>query len=310
LFGRAGDRRGQAAALYILGQYAWAKGRHVSAEANIRHALKVFAAYHDDDAQGAALMVLGRVLLHQGRFTEADAALVRAGTLARDNENPRLEWRVLRVRATLALARGRSQDALALADRGLVVLRALGDVAWERSLLRLRGEVLADLGRSDEALTELERALRMSRAGDHQNGMLYGTLAISFVLLGQRRLADAERRLDDVERLLETATDRRVTARYLLARGIWHRLLGRPKHAVDALLEARGRLQRDGAERHLEVEVLYALGLAYADAAEHDAAVVVLRRALARGRALGSALPAGLAELVTKLAHRSPSYGR
>jgi DNA-binding SARP family transcriptional activator/predicted negative regulator of RcsB-dependent stress response len=302
LFSEVRDRHGQAAAIFSLGEYAWVRGQHAEAAANLRWALEVFRVENLLDAQATTLRCLGRVYLQQGKLDEAEAVLDESEALCRKTGNGRTHWAVLYARSTLARARGDYEEALGCAERGLALVRGFGaGYRWEPLFIWSRGESLRMIGRLDEALRTLEQALRLCMESELKLGELYATLSVAFTLLASDRPAEAAPYVDAAERLVEIVEDRRTLARYLLCRGELLRRQGRPDEAVPLYERARRQIIADGTERHLEIEVLFALGRAHADAGRAEAAVAALRRAADLAERLDAAVPTGLDALLTRL---------
>ncbi|WP_432832419.1 BTAD domain-containing putative transcriptional regulator [Dactylosporangium sp. CA-092794] len=139
---RAGDERGEAAVLTILGQPALvADGRQrgVSGSADLERALRIFRRLEDRHGEAIALRTLANSLRRAGRLDEALTAFGQALTLYRGCDDVVGQWQALRYIGQTQLDLGQHGSALAS-------LTAAAEVAAGSGSARLRAQSAYWLG--------------------------------------------------------------------------------------------------------------------------------------------------------------------
>lgn len=168
------DARARAAAESFLGDVAFLRGEHRTAETHYETAAYLSETFADTRVVSRLLAAIGRTLLDQGRETEAVNRLRAA--VRRQPGDPTFQIELGR-----ALSRiGQRRTAVAVLSD---VLAVDGDTP---DALRARGELLAELGQAAEALRDLDRVR------SHHRPVTRAARALALATLRDHRAAHAE----------------------------------------------------------------------------------------------------------------------
>jgi tetratricopeptide (TPR) repeat protein len=165
-----GDRRGEAAALDLLGEASWLATRYREA---LAYSCEAADAYRDTgDRHGLATAKSHSAICcwHLGRHADAIAHLREALSLYRDVGDRRGEAKTLNNLGRMQLQSGYHRDALVSYQGSLAIFAEIGGPQNEAILYHNIGGVYDYKGNSEEALEAYRRALAIYRAiGDLAN---------------------------------------------------------------------------------------------------------------------------------------------
>jgi CHAT domain-containing protein/tetratricopeptide (TPR) repeat protein len=307
LWQRCGDTRGQAVALFHLGDLLRELGRGEEALEMLERARPLLEAAGEETALAAALNDLGVLYRQRSRFSDAVAAYGEAARLARRVESRKIERTALGNLATADLILQHTLPALERLVELLDLARESGDEGQQGQLLYKIGQAHLDLGDTEAASEALGEALALVTARGKWAGEARVREALARVELQRGSPAAALPQLEAaLDRLAAAAAadprrrdldfDRAVI---LNTRGRALRRLERWAEARAAYGEAARLLRHLGAERDAtlaemnRVWVLDAMG-------EREEAVAAYRRLLDTFRRQGD--PGGEASILYGLA--------
>jgi TolB-like protein/Tfp pilus assembly protein PilF len=164
IYGKAGDRGGEAWALFRMGTVLYQQGELSKAERLYQEAEAVFEEIGYRATLAALLNNESEVLFLQGNLERANDSLERAAAYARHSTDPRVSIIVPLNLANVAAERGAYGRADQAYEKALQDCRKLGDKSLEGSVLWHRADALqhkGDLATADrmfaEALSILEK---------------------------------------------------------------------------------------------------------------------------------------------------------
>ena len=202
LFRHLGDRRGEAAALNLLGileiivhaDYGAALDHH-------RRALDLARGLGERCMEAAALQRIGRVHQARGQFDEALDCLTSALAVWRGVGDWRQEAQTLRAQAMVHRDQGRIERAIACARQAMTVVGEHGDVAGEAFVLQTLGELYLRRGDQQQALDTIGRSLRMFREMSSRHGMMLALRTLGELHHARAHLDQARAHLEEALRL-------------------------------------------------------------------------------------------------------------
>jgi DNA-binding SARP family transcriptional activator/tetratricopeptide (TPR) repeat protein len=280
----AGNARGEAATLVMLGQPALVASRQAAAPSlqELSGAVDVFERLQDQHGLAVALRTLGNGLRRMGQLEQALACFTRALRLYEASPDPVGRWQALRYV-------GQAQLDLGNATEALRVLLSAQQAARQADRPRLLAQSKYWIGQARLALGELTEA-----TGDFQ--YVLDTVGDSDVLgrayaihgLGEAALRAG--RLDEAEAHLSRAAsvaggvmpdDSVLDGRIHRSLAELRRRQRRPAEEIEALRYAVACFER-GHAAHEHADALAALGDAYAGQGATDRAREAWTRALSR----------------------------
>ena len=165
-----GDRRGEAAALNLLGEASWLATRYREALAYSCEAADAYRETGDRHGLATASSHSAICCWHLGRHADAIARLREALSLYRDEGDRRGEAKTLNNLGRMQLQSGYHRDALVSYQGSLAIFAEIGGPQNEAILYHNIGGVYDYKGSSEEALEAYRRALAIYRAiGDLAN---------------------------------------------------------------------------------------------------------------------------------------------
>lgn len=234
----AGNVRGEAALLAVLGQPALITGRRpgVSGIAELERSARLFQQADDGHGEAIALRTLGNALRHAGRFDEAlDAvqAAVKGYTAAGDLLG---RWQALRYVGQLHLDLGRPERAAGLLAEAEAVAREFAQPLLQAQTAYWLGRALLETGDAPAAKEQFLSVLALVDDAD-EVGVAWGHFGLGDLDLAAGNHDDAERHLNVAAQMAGRADDAVLEGRIALSQAALYRTTGRP-------IEARQRVDR------------------------------------------------------------------
>ncbi|MDG4770090.1 tetratricopeptide repeat protein [Solwaraspora sp. WMMD792] len=276
--GPAGDRRGEAALRWGLGQLGLDRGVTAEAREHLDRARELAERIRDIGLQARTLRALGDLHWLDSRPSQAEEHYRRGLALATAAGHRASEARCLRGLGELQRDTGRFDEAVRTLTRAVAVVNRCPDRRIAPYALSALGNTHLLAGRPQPAIRSFQQAVAVARSlGDTRAA-----------IQGQRGLADAYRAAGRPGDALQILQEVLVTVRRLgedigevqTLRRLGEALtdLGEYERAVTELRRALNTIGRIGFSR-IEAEVRYALGRAELASGDRDAA----------GRLLGEA---------------------
>jgi tetratricopeptide (TPR) repeat protein len=150
------DRRGEAAALSVLGEAELWTDHYAEAQSSLEQSLAIAREIGDRRGEGEALSLLGIVARSLGQYEAANGYLEQALAINREIGNRRGEGADLSLLGQVALRRGQYEAANGYLEQSLAIHQEVGDRRWE-------ARSLATLGGMAEAQNDLARAETLYR---------------------------------------------------------------------------------------------------------------------------------------------------
>jgi CHAT domain-containing protein/tetratricopeptide (TPR) repeat protein len=282
----AGHKRGEAEALYNIGECYYAFGDLRKAREHYQQALDLWRSLGDRRGQAQTLLSLG--------YTHADWS--ESPTARKHYEEARSLWQaagdnhgqglVLVARAHLSSRLGERQEALALFNEALPIIKRAGDRVWEGSILGGIGYIYDGYGEKHRALEYYNLALARLKAARHQKAAAGSLHRVGLTYL---ELGDAPRALSCFQQSLEigrSLADNRLISRAYEDLGMAHHSL----RATDRALSYYGKaleVNRVNEDRRGEANTLNGIGRIHEASGRKDTALDFYRRALKLTQATG-----------------------
>jgi class 3 adenylate cyclase/tetratricopeptide (TPR) repeat protein len=164
LFGKRGDRQGEADGLEVLGRIIEGlRGKLSKAQIAYRKAFDLYRSLGDGQGMARTMARLGRCVLNGGGLSDARQILVEALTLARQHHERISETNSLMGLAVLAHLTGDAPEAIRLHQEAIAMMQELGDPAGLAGIRRHLGMHYLRQGRLDEAEREMQSARAVYR---------------------------------------------------------------------------------------------------------------------------------------------------
>jgi tetratricopeptide (TPR) repeat protein len=316
---RAGNRRGQAAALYSRGLLHSARRQPDEGRVVLESALQAFAACQDEHGQALVRNDLGFIDRLQGRSASAMSRFEQALIGSRSVGDRIAETTALHNMAQMLLDGGDHAAAEKLIDEALAICRAAGGTPVEAQVLYRLGEVCLDTDDVDRAAHAFESVLRIVRERGDRVGETYGLLGLGRVWHRTGSHHKAESSLDQALELARQIGDRLSEARILFTLGQLHLDQRRYRQAEERLTRSRtvfGELgsavwqaralialsgvhsARDDPQAAAQATAIAAGLLAEADSAEARQLLPRLGTVRSQARGPGPGSGAGMADVV------------
>ncbi len=258
----AGDRRGEAALLFGLGQLRYEQDRFEDARVYFEAALSISAEIAEPYCEAGCLTALATVHSEQGRFAEALQLLPRAIAICREvDDSDTLAEAAYRV-GYVHREVGQFAEALSASQEALELYTAAGNRRGEGLTLRSIGLVHRAVGALDEAQEAFERAVAVFCDTGDRLLQAYSLQSLAKVHIRQGRSVRARKPLAECLAICEGLGDSFGTALMLRTIGELHLAEGELDQALNYLTAAtarwellelplfRARTQRDLAELH------------------------------------------------------------
>lgn len=238
LWRAAGDRHGEARALYDLGQVWLSVGEKQQALVFLTEALQHWRALNDRWWEATTLNTLGNAYLSMGESQHALESYQTALTLNRALKQRRGEAQALSNLGLLYRSLGELTDAAAHYQQALALNRALGDRRQEAVALHNLGELYLALGAHRRALEVCQLALPLHQAVGDQIGAGHTLehLGALYFRLGQPQRAVAY--YQEALTLLRQLGARQLQAATLNGLGAVHLALAQPQQAQECYDQA------------------------------------------------------------------------
>ncbi|HNT73647.1 MAG TPA: AAA family ATPase [Anaerolineae bacterium] len=201
---KIGDRRGERAALYNLGEIAFDQGQYARAVALYEQALSISREIGDRYGETLALDALGFIHREQGNYAEARACYAQVLRIARKTGDRAAEGRALLTLSTATRDAGAPVEAAESARQALGIARELGlPTLWTSALLALAYACRA-AGLAAEAAAAYHQALDLNAAADDPDVTLTALAGLAEVFLAQGDWRRAKDQVDHILHCLET----------------------------------------------------------------------------------------------------------
>lgn len=288
----AGDRPGQAAVLWGLGELHTLQDRYASALDCLESAGAIFAELGDRYGEAGTAAGCGLLCRVRGQLDAAAGWFRRALTISRQEGLTRSEAYALLGMGSVFVERGVHAEAERSFEEGLGICRTAGYSDGEGQALWCFGRLRLRQGRPEEARMHLQAARDVWAGLSYAPGEAHAGASLGELALAEGRTGEAERLLVRSLEVYRDLGDRYGEAGALRCYGEVHR-------ARRELAQAAGLLERALAIwRELQVPIgvartLVGLGDVHAAAAAPDAARAAWSEALRLFRELG--VPEGAA---------------
>ncbi|GIJ67182.1 AfsR/SARP family transcriptional regulator [Virgisporangium ochraceum] len=234
----AGNVRGEAALLAVLGQPALVTGRRpgVSGIDDLHRAARLFRQADDVHGEAIAQRTLGNALRHAGRFDEAlDAFQValKGYTAVGDAVG---RWQALRYIGQLHLDLGRADRAVSLLREAEAAARGIGRPLPQAQTAYWLGRAHLETADPAAAKDNFRSVLALVDDAD-EVGMAWGHFGLGDIALAAGRHADADQHLGLAAQLAGHAGDALLEGRVALSQAALFR-------AARRIPDARSRLDR------------------------------------------------------------------
>jgi len=285
-FRSAGDRRGEAITLGLIGNCHKRLGDLDKALVELRQALAMKRELGDRLEEGKTLSHLGLVLWERAEYPEAIRHLEAAATIGREIGDVKLEGSALNNLALVYDELGDYTRSLAQYHRALELYRRTDFPRGEGDTLGNLGGVYLLLGRFREAMGYYQQALAISTRLVLKPAMSQdlGNLALCHAGVGEvdEAIADFDRALT----LAREAGLRKEEADWLKGKGTLFVEVGRHSEGLELVRNALASYEASGLQRE-RVEALEQLALLHLELGDLVAAEEGLRRSLDAARAIG-----------------------
>jgi tetratricopeptide (TPR) repeat protein len=282
LFGKAGERLGQANAMSDLGVVQYRCGQYTSATTNLDESLKLFRQIEDHLGQANSLNGLGAVKTLTGEYVAATASITEALALYRDIGDRGGEANALNNLGRVQYYTGQHESAIRSIAAALTLFRQISDPPGSANALNNLGVVQYTMGEYSAAEQSLAEALSISRdlgSPYFQSGFL-NNLGRAQYLNGD--VVAATDSLAKAGVLYHELGDPLGQANVLSNLGMVQHLTDQSA-AVDSLIEALAMFQRLG-DRRGQAETLNRLGVILCESSDSDEALRRHRLALRLAR--------------------------
>jgi CHAT domain-containing protein/Tfp pilus assembly protein PilF len=287
-FRSAGDRRGEAITLGLIGNCHKRLGDLDRALEELRQALAMKRELGDRLEEGKTLSHLGLVLWERAEYPEAIRRLEAAATRGREIGDVKLEGSALNNLALVYDELGDYTRSLAQYHRALELYRQTDFPRGEGDTLGNLGGVYLLLGRFREAMGYYRQALAISTrlAAKPAMSQDLGNIALCHAGVGE-----ADEAIADFDRALMLAREaglRKEEADWLKGKGTLLVEVGRHSEGLELVRVALARYEASGLQRE-RVEALEQLALLHLELGDLVGAEESLRRSLGIARAIGHA---------------------
>jgi DNA-binding SARP family transcriptional activator/tetratricopeptide (TPR) repeat protein len=234
----AGNSRGEAALLAVLGQPALVTGRRpgVSDVDDLHRAASLFRAADDVHGEAIALRTLGNALRRAGRFEDALEVFQRALTGYTDVDDAVGRWQTLRYIGQIHLDLDHHVRAVRLLSEAEAIARAFGQPLLRAQTAFWLGRAHLDGGDVAAAKEQFLSVLALVDDSDEQ-GMAFAHYGLGDIAAYGEEWAEAEQHLATAAQLASQANDAILEGRIALSQAAVFTSTGRT-------VEARLRLDR------------------------------------------------------------------
>jgi DNA-binding SARP family transcriptional activator len=214
---QAGDRQGEAAMWYSIGELSLFEDRLADAEREYETALEYFTEAGEGRGRGLAMRGLAHIARLRGELDLALARYEMALNALRSASDRFAEAHVLSGMAQVLIDRQDHDDAAVLLEQALAISIDIGASRAEAQVRNRLGHLHLARDRLDEAESEFMAVLgAVGKLGDPV-GMAYARLGIGLVQIARRDWRSAERALREARLAAEDTGDRLSLGRVLLA---------------------------------------------------------------------------------------------
>jgi tetratricopeptide (TPR) repeat protein len=234
----AGNVRGEAALLAVLGQPALVTGRRpgVSGVDDLHRAARLFRQTDDVHGEAIALRTLGNALRHAGRFADAlDAfqAALKGYTAVGDLLG---RWQALRYIGQIHLDLGRIERAVSLLREAETAAREFNQPLLLAQTAFWLGKAYLEIGDRSAAKEQFLSVLASVDDAD-EVGMARGHLGLGDIALAAGQYTEAERHLGQAAPMAGRAGDAMLEGHIAMSQAAVYTATGR-------ISDARSRLDR------------------------------------------------------------------
>lgn len=252
IYERAGDERGRAATLTMVGRTRLRQGRFTEALGYYERSLRLREPLGDELGQAQTLGDMGFLFLRQGQYSQAMAYLMRSLRVAEKVRDEPTQVRVTAHIGQVHRLQGRNSEALIDFEQSLRLAEKLGDQPGRGRALYELGAVRLQEERPEEALRYLEESRRIAEGLNNEPAQVPILLGIGAAYGLQGRRGKELELLETSLRLAEKLGDEAAKASILNNIGSAQVELGRHAEALrsyEGALAIAERLQL--AEREL-----------------------------------------------------------
>jgi predicted ATPase/DNA-binding CsgD family transcriptional regulator len=228
-----GDQRCLASGLGLLGFVEVFQGNYPAARPYFDKCLAVAAEADDQQALRMALVGTGYVAMQRGAFAASEAALVQGLELARQQGDAFYVAIALCYLGELSRIRVDSKQAIQWAEEALAVARETGSTLMIGFCLSFLGRAVLEAGEPAEALVYLEEALALPRGTGNPGHWPWALVGLGRAHLALADLAQAGGLLDDGVAAAQARGHRLATAWALSCSARFARATGAPGTAAE-----------------------------------------------------------------------------
>ncbi len=297
LYHQAGDRRGEASALRLLGGVRLGAGDNAAARVIYQQALGTFREIGDRRGEAAALTdIINLDWLQAGNLPLVEGELEQLRTLYQDvGDQAGIAW-ALNGMGTVAWDRGDLERSMDLHQQALAICRKIDKPAWEAWSLESIGDVLHSRGDLAAAQRAYEEAIAIRKRVQDPSGRARTLNALSGLLFDMGHLEQAQEAAQEAMAIQVKLGENETRAATALSLADVLIESGRAEEAVPLVREASTQFEKSretGNEALAQGSLVRAL-LALGRNGEAQQAAT-RARSLLRGAELNEGLPAEIA---------------
>jgi tetratricopeptide (TPR) repeat protein len=294
IFRETGGRPDQSAALNNLGNSLREVRRFDEAITAHQEGLAICRDIGDRHSEGMALNNLGAALRQVRRFKEAVTAHRDAAAIYRETGDRHSEGSALNNLGNALQELRRFEEAITAHQNAAAIYRDTGDRHSEGNALTNLGLALTEMRRFEDAITVHQDAAAIYRDTGDNHHMGIALTNLGLALTEMRRFEDAITALQDAAGVFGETGDRHGEG---IAQGNLGATLQRADRFEDAItaLQDAAAIYRETSDRHSEGMALEGLGLALVEVRQFAEAITAYQAALAIYRETGDQHREGIA---------------
>ncbi len=202
-----GDRKGEAAVRYELGQNARLRGNSELAKHYLEDSLTITRELNDRYAVAVVLAALGQLALLEGKFQIGKDYCQQALNVLRDDPHPGVEGWIFFMLMFLAALEGHMMEAAELLQEGQSRWQHVRGRGGQVMMLGILGQLASSQGQFQEAWPLYQQSLTIAREMGDQRGQAVSLLGLSMIDLATHQLEQAELLTQEILSLLHHVSD-------------------------------------------------------------------------------------------------------
>lgn len=244
-----GDRKGEAAARYELGQNARLRGESEEAKHSLEDSLAIARELKEQQAMAIVLAALGQLALLEGEFQVGKDYCQQALVTLRDDSHPGVAGWISFILMFLAALEGRMTEAAELLREGRSHWQHVRGRGGQLMLLLVLGQLALSQGQFQEAWPLYQQSLALARDMGDQRGQAVSLFGLSSMYLAANQPEQAELLIQEILSLLQQVSDHGIavgtwliSAEIAVARGRFDEAEQRYRTCLDLLHQGPGLL--------------------------------------------------------------------